>query len=253
MKPHLKNIILKGYREDGRKFDELRELTIETGISTSAEGSAKVKLGETEVIAGVKMSIEKPFSDTEDEGILMVNAELLPLSSSKFELGPPSFDSIELSRVVDRAIRESKFIDVKKLCIKKGEEVWSVMIDIYPINAAGNLFDAASIAALAALKDTKIPPVKDGKVDYKKKGTVGLPMKKEIPLECTIFVVGDKLLVDPTDEEEEITEARLTVGTIGKELCALQKGGWKSLKEEQIKEIIELAMTKIEEIKKKLK
>ncbi len=253
MKSHFKRIIEKGIREDGRKFDEYRKIKIEQGVSKSAEGSARVMIGETEVIAGVKMSLEKPFPDTEEEGILMVSSELLPLSSPDFEPGPPSIKSIELSRVVDRAIRESKVMDMKKLCVTKGEEVWAVIVDIYPINDSGNLFDAASIAAIAALKDAKIPPVKDGKVDYKKKGTKALPLKKEIPVECTVCLIGNKFLVDPTYKEEEVVEARLTVGTIGKELCAMQKGGSKELTEEQINEMINIAVKKTDELRKHLK
>ncbi len=253
MKSHIKSLLDKGIRMDGRKFDEYRDVKIEYGITPSAEGSARVKIGDTEVVAGVKMAIEKPFSDTEDQGILVVNVELSPLASPNFELGPPSIQSIELSRVVDRAIRESHYIDVKKLCIKKGEEVWSVMVDVYPINDEGNLFDAASIAALAAIKDAKIRPVKDGKVDYKKAGTKGLPVKKEIPLECTLVKIGNNIIVDPNSEEEALTEARLTVGVIGDELCSLQKGGWKPFKDEEIKQMIELAVKKVSEIKKKFK
>ncbi len=253
MKLHLRNMISKGVRLDGRKFDEYRNVEVEYGISPSAEGSARVKLGDTEVIAGVKMSIERPFPDTEEEGILMVSAELLPLSSPEYESGPPSIKSIELARVVDRAIRESKALDVKKLCIKKAEEVWTVMIDVYPINDAGNLFDAASLAAIAALKNARIPPVKDGKVDYKKKGTKSLPLKKDLPIECTIIKVGDKLIVDPSNEEEKLMEARLTVGTIGKDLCAMQKGGVEGLTEDEINEMMAIAVKKTDELRKKLK
>ena len=52
-----RNKILKllesGQRVDGRAFDEHRKLTIETGVIPKANGSARVKLGDTEVIAGI--------------------------------------------------------------------------------------------------------------------------------------------------------------------------------------------------------
>ena len=252
MKSHLKNLIERDLRQDRRKLDEYRKIKIEYGVSSSAEGSAKVTIGDTVVMAGVKMSTGEPFPDTPDNGVMMVNTELLPLSSPEFESGPPRIESIELSRVVDRGIRESLVIDTKKLCLKKGESVWMVFIDIYPINDAGNLFDASAIAAIAALRDTKIPVLKDNKVDYKKKGTKSLPLSG-LPLECTVHMIGNKMLIDPTYEEEEISEARLTVATIDKNLCAMQKGGSRELEEEEIEKMIDLSVKKIEELRKLFK
>src|SRR3989339_2224492 len=158
LKNHIIKLFTSDTRLDGRKFTEYRKpFKVETGFTNTAEGSARVILGKTEVLAGVKMEIMEPYPDTQDEGSIMVGAELLPLSSPEFELGPPGIQAIELARVVDRGIRESKALDFKKLCIEKGEKIWMVIIDICPINDAGNLFDAASLAALAALKDTRYP------------------------------------------------------------------------------------------------
>jgi len=90
------------------------------------------------VFAGVKLEIGTPYPDTPDEGGLMINTELIPLSNPEFESGPPGIQAIELSRVVDRGIRESKAIDMKKLCIEPKEKVWTVIVDIIPINDEGN-------------------------------------------------------------------------------------------------------------------
>ena len=133
----------KGKRFDGRNLEDFRKIEIETNVSKNAEGSARVKIGKTEVIVGVKMDVMEPYPDSVDKGNLMVTAELLPLSSERFESGPPKFSAIEIGRLTDRAIRESKFIQMEKLCIKEGEKVWSVYIDIYSLNDDGNLIDAA--------------------------------------------------------------------------------------------------------------
>jgi exosome complex component RRP42 len=121
---HILKSLSKGIRFDGRKLEEMREVTVESGVSISAEGSARVRMGETEVIVGIKMAVETPYPDTQDRGNLMVNAELLPLSNPEFEAGPPGIEAIELARVVDRGIRESEAVDFGKLCIKEGEKVW---------------------------------------------------------------------------------------------------------------------------------
>ena len=141
---HVKKLLMTEKRFGGRKLDEFRKIEVEYGVSAkSAEGSARVKIGDTEVIAGIKMEVGVPYPDQPEKGTLMAGVELLPLSSPEFESGPPSIKSIELARVVvDRGIRESDALDLKKLCIKKGEKMWMVIIDNYSINDDGNLADA---------------------------------------------------------------------------------------------------------------
>lgn len=241
---YVRMLAKKNERADGRKFEEYREnITVEYGISEkSAEGSARVTIGDTIVVAGVKLELGEPYPDSPDEGSIMVNVELLPLSSPEFESGPPSIDSIELARVVDRGIREAKAINFKKLCIKEGEQMWTVIIDIYPINAAGNLFDASALAALAALKDARYPALVDGKVDYKTRTDKPLPMEK-MPVSCTVHKIEGKFIVDPTKDEEHASDARLTVAiTDSGNVCALQKGGDSPLTIEDVSHIVDLAV-----------
>lgn len=255
IKQHLLSIFSKGFRLDGRKFDDFREVFVEYGVSSkSAEGSARVKIGKTEVIAGVKLDVAEPYPDNPDEGTIIVNMELLPLSSPAFESGPPSVASIEMSRVVDRVIRESKSLDFKKLLIKKGELMWTVLIDIYPINDEGNLFDAASLAAIAALKDAKFPKLdKDNKVNYNEKTNKKLPLESEA-LACTIFKIGNHFIVDPSVEEESVADARLTVGVLEDgTLCSLQKGEDTALSIDDVSNMVETAIKKTKDLRKALK
>lgn len=251
MKKHLIDSLNKGVRYDRRKLDEFRKVEIEYGISKSAEGSARARIGNTEVIVGVKLGIEKPYPDTPEEGCLMVGAELLPLSSPDFESGPPGIESIELARVVDRGIREAKAIDMKKLCIEKGEKAWSVFIDVCTINDDGNLLDAAGLAALAALKDTKFPKYEDDGINYKEHTKEKLPLSK-FPLPVTVYKIGKNFLVDPNLDEQEAHDARLTVTTTDGKICALQKGGDSPLTIEDIKAMVEIAMKKSQELKKEI-
>ncbi len=253
IKQHIVSLLEKGKRLDGRGLDEFRKIEVEYGVSPrSAEGSAKVKIGKTEVVAGVKMELGEPYADHPDEGTIMVNAELLPLSNPEFESGPPGIDAIEISRVVDRAIREGKALDFKKLCIKEGEKMWTVLIDIYPINDAGNLYDAASIAALAAIKDAKFPKIENEKVVYQDLTTKKLPLKA-LPLSCTVLKIGKTILVDPTIDEWKSTDARLTIGVLEDgTVCSLQKGEDIGLTIDETLEMVELAIKKTKEMRKAL-
>lgn len=237
----------QGKRLDGRSLTEYRQpINVELGISWTAEGSARVTIGKTEVLAGVKLSLEKPYNDTPDQGGIMINAELTPMSSEEYERGPPGIKAIELSRVTDRGIREAKAIDMKKLCVTPGEKAWFVIIDIVTVNDDGNLFDACGMAVLAALKAARFPVVDEetGAINYKEKTDVPLPLLKD-PLAVTVYKVNGQLMVDPTREEALSYDARLTVASDSKgTISAMQKGGEMPLTVEEVGKMVDLALEK---------
>ncbi len=238
----IKKYLLEEKRFDGRKLEEFRDIKIETPVSIKAEGSARVTIGKTEVLVGVKMDVSEPYSDSPDKGNLMTTTELLPLSSQRFESGPPKFPSIEIARVIDRGIREGKFIEFEKLCIKKGEKVWTVFIDIYSINDDGNLLDAAGIGAIVALKNAKMPKYdeKEGKVIYGEWTDKNLPLSKNIPLSLTVHKIGKKFVLDPTREEEDVSEVRVTIGSCDGSISSIQKGNPQVISIEEMGKILDL-------------
>jgi exosome complex component RRP42 len=244
-------LIAHGKRLDGRELTEYRPVQLETGLIERAEGSARVRLGKTEVLVGVKFEMGEPFPDTPNEGVLTVNAELVPLASPSFEPGPPDENAIELARVVDRGIRESKAIATDELVIEPGKKVFVVFVDVYVLNHDGNLIDASCLAALAALLNTKMfnYEVKEGEVKIKP-GYKPLPIRNH-PIAVTFAKFGDKLVVDPGLDEEEVMDARLTM-TIEKDgkICAMQKGGLGLLTAEQVFEASKIALQKSEEQRK---
>jgi exosome complex component RRP42 len=184
-----------------------------------------VSLGNTQVLAGVKVATGTPFPDTPDKGLLVVNAEVLPLSWAYAEAGPPSEDAIELARVVDRGVRESEMIDLSKLCIIAGKTVYTVFVDVNIMNVDGNLFDATSYAVVSALKTAKMPQyeVVEDKVKALE-GMVPVPVGRT-PVSITMARIGDSLIVDPTSEEEAAMDARITLTTDDDgNICAGQKG-----------------------------
>lgn len=253
LRSHIISLLNANARLDGRKPTDYRSpIEVEAGVTKTAEGSARVKIGETEVMVGVKLEVGKPYPDTPDQGTIIVGAELLPMSNPDFELGPPGIQAIELARVVDRGIRESKALDFKKLCIEKGEKVWMVVIDICPINDAGNLFDASSLAALAALKNTRYPAFDGEKIDYKSKTDKNLELEK-LPIAVTVIKIGNNFIVDPDTEEEKAIDSRLTVSsTEDGMLCALQKGGDFPLSIDDISKMLDIGIEKAIELRKHL-
>lgn len=251
-KKRITELLANGKRVDGRAPTEYRKLDVESGVIERAEGSARVHLGKTDVIVGVKIATGKPFPDMPDKGVLTVNAELVPLASPAFEPGPPGEQAVELARVVDRGIRESKAIDLEKLCVESGKQVFVVFIDVYVLNHDGNLIDASAIAALAALINTKMfkYTVEDGEI-VKKPGYTPLPVVNH-PVAVTFAKIGNKLILDTGLDEEEVMDARLTM-TMDKDghICAMQKGGGSGyFTREEILEAAKIASEKTPELRK---
>lgn len=244
-------LISHGKRLDGRELTSYREIQVESGLIERAEGSARVRLGKTEVLVGTKIEVGEPFPDVPNEGVLTVNAELVPLASPTFEPGPPDENSIELARIVDRGIRESKAIALEELCVEPGKKVFIVFVDVYVLNHDGNLIDASALAALAALLNTKMfnYEVKEGEIT-KKPGYKPLPMHN-YPVAITFAKINDKLVADPWLEEEQVMDARLTM-TMEKDgkICAIQKGGYGYFTAEQVFEASKIALQKAEELRK---
>jgi len=249
----IEQTIEKNKRLDDRSLTDYREIKIELGVIEKAEGSARVLLGKTEVLVGVKVETGEPFPDTPNDGVMTVNAELVPLASPNFEPGPPDENSIELARVVDRGIRESHAIDTEKLCIEPGKKVFVVFVDVYVLNHDGNLIDASAMAAVAALKNTKMPnyEIKDGELKIKQ-GYTPLPMKSH-PVTVTVGKINGHLIVDPWIEEESVMDSRITFATNEDgNICAIQKGGSSYFTPQQILEASKIALDKAAELRKKL-
>ncbi len=252
MENYAANLLLENKRLNGRKLDEYRDIEIKTGIIDKAEGSAMVRIGKTKVLVGVKVGISEPFPDTPKEGTLMVNAEFAPIASPDFETGPPGEDPTELARVVDRGLRESKCVDFESLCITPGEQAISLFVDIHTINDDGNLIDCASLASLAALMDTKLPKIEDGKIV---KGEIEKDLKVDhMPIEVTVCKIADRMFVDPDINEETAIDSKLTICVREDDLiCALQKQGKKEFSVDDIKKMVELAIAKSKELRKLFK
>ena len=252
MKKRITELLGSGKRTDGRGLTEYREIQIESGVIERAEGSARVRLGKTEIMVGVKVGTGTPFADVPDKGVLTVNAELVPLAAPNFEPGPPGEKAVELARVVDRGIRESKAIDLKKLCLEPGKLVFVVFVDVYVLNHDGNLIDASTIAALAALLNTKMfkYTVEEGAI-VKKPGYTPLPIVN-YPVSVTFAKIGNKLILDTGLDEEQVMDARLTM-TMEKDgnICAMQKGGGSGyFTKEEIFDAVKIALKKTAELRK---
>lgn len=247
----ISELLAQDQRLDGRGLLDYREMTVEVGTIDKASGSALVNLGRTKVLTGIKIETGTPYPDTPESGVLIVNVELVPLASPTFEPGPPREDAIELARVVDRGLRESKALDLAKLCITPGKKVFLVFVDIYVLDHDGNLFDASALASISALMNATMKDYtvsKSGTVKFKDKD-VALPLQ-HYPVEVTVGKIQDKLLVDPSLDEEGALDAQITIAVDQNgDVCAVQKRGIGTFTIDEVLQAVDIVQVKAEEIR----
>lgn len=246
--------LIQDQRLDGRGLMDYRKIAVDVGLIEKASGSAQVSIGKTKVLIGIKVETGEPYSDKPDAGVLTVNVELVPIASPRFEPGPPTEDAVELARVVDRGIRESQAVDLNKLCIIPGKLVFVLFVDVYVLDHDGNLVDAAALAGILALINTKIREYSvsdDGRLEYQE-STVNLPLQN-YPVEVTIAKIGGKLFVDPTLEETALIDAQITIATGQKdEICAIQKSRVGTVSVDEVSTAIDIAIDKAKAIRKEI-
>ncbi len=224
------DLLQEGKRIDGRALDEHRPLSIDIGVIPHANGSARARLGDTEIVSGVKVQPDRPFPDMGDKGIFICTAEVLPLAHPSAETGPPQPDVIELARVVDRGIRESGM---------------GLFADSVVTDHDGNLFDTCSYAAVAAILTSKIPKweMKDDNPVLVEGQESDTPITT-IPISVTMGRIGEFIIVDPNLDEWECLDARITIATNSDgNIVALQKGGNDGFTLEQLVKCSELSIS----------
>ncbi len=254
-KQQILDLIEQEKRIDGRAFDETRKIVIEPNVIPKADGSARVRLGDSEVVCGVKIQPDRPFPDMGDKGIFICTAELLPLSHPTVETGPPGEAVIELARVVDRGIRESHMVDVSQLVIEKNTSVVGVFADNTVVDYDGNLFDACSYATTVALLSAKSPKweMKDGTPTLVPDMIQDLPTTT-VPVSVTMAKIGGRIIVDPNADEWDCMDARITITTDSDgNICALQKGGKSGFTLDEVKKCGRISIDKGKQIREILK
>jgi len=185
------------------------------GSISTADGSALVRLGDTTIVCGVKAEIAEPDLDRPKEGFLVPNLDLPAICSPKFKPGPPAEEAQVLSDKLNEVLIASGVLPLSSLCIHPGKAVWVLYVDATCINYNGNAFDAALIAMVAALKNTKLP-----KATYNEETsqtTCSRNIKTSLEIACMpvsmSFGIFDStyLLADPTSFEEPLLDTTLSV------------------------------------------
>ncbi|CAN1319011.1 Exosome complex component RRP45B [Linum perenne] len=259
-KKFIETALASDLRIDGRNPLEYRKLTIKFGRE---DGSSEVQLGHTHVMGFVSGQLVQPYRDRPNEGTLSIFTEFSPMADPSFEVGRPGESAIELGRIIDRGLRESKAVDMESLCVLPGKLVWAIRIDIHILDNGGNLVDAANIAALAALLTFRRPECslsgENGQEVVVHPPEVKEPLPlivHHIPIAVTFafFSTEHIVAVDPTHSEEAVMGGRMTVTVNASgDICAIQKAGGLGVPQSDIMRCLRLASRNAESITKKIK
>jgi exosome complex component RRP41 len=204
-------------RADGRKVDELRPLSIETGVIPNADGSAYIEMGRNKIIAAVygpremhPKRLSKP-----NMGVLRVRYHMAPFSVDPRRSPAPSRRDTEIGMVMRDALEPALFL----------ERYPRSVIDVYTeiIQADGGTRCAAINAAAVALVDA------------------GIPMK-DLVAACAAGKINGNSILDLGDYEDKKGEADVPVAYMPKleKITLLQMDG--ILSSDETIEVIEMAV-----------
>lgn len=96
-----------------------------------------------------------PNVDEPESGFLIPNVDLTPLCSPKYRPGVTNDDALVLTSNLNDVIKDSKWVDLKQLCIAREKLVWTLYCDITCLDYDGGILDASVVALSAALRSCK--------------------------------------------------------------------------------------------------
>lgn len=137
---------------------------------------------------------------------------------------------IEISNFIDKVLKSSRATDREGLCIIQGKLAWSLTVELQLINDDGNLIDAFFLAAILALKNTRLPEVSmrgdQILVSNEKQHYINV---HHLPICTTFFFINNiegGLIVDANSKEERLATARLSICmNVFEDVCGMQTLG----------------------------
>nr|XP_060163866.1 exosome complex component RRP42 isoform X3 [Globicephala melas] len=140
---------------DGRGCEDYRCVEVETDVVSNTSGSARVKLGHTDILVGVKAEMGTPKLEKPNEGYLEFFVDCSANATPEFEGRGGDDLGTEIANTLYRIFNNKSSVDLKSLCISPREHCWILYVDVLLLECGGNLFDAISIAVKAALFNTR--------------------------------------------------------------------------------------------------
>lgn len=188
-------------RPDGRAPDQLRPTTIETGVLRFAEGSARIRVGDTQVLCAATVEERVPmFRKGSGKGWVTAEYGMLPRSSDhriarEAALGRQGGRTLEIQRLIGRSLRA--VVDLDSL----GER--SVLLDCDVIEADGGTRTASVTGAAVALHQALAYLVRQEKIPFH-------PMRSLVTA-VSVGVWSDHAILDLCYAEDSRADVDLNV------------------------------------------
>ncbi|TDG49705.1 hypothetical protein AWZ03_003943 [Drosophila navojoa] len=225
----IQSAVKQNTRFDGRKSNEFRDVKLTFG---SDWGTVAVSMGDTKVLAQVSCDIGAPSSARANEGTLYLNVDIKGVAFLDEIQSTHDQRFLTLNSLLERTFRSSRCLDLESLCIAVEQHVWCVRVDINVLNHDGNLYDASTIAALAALMHFRRPEVSyaEEKIHtFSERERELMPLLfLHYPVSVTycLYKSSSNPLVDPTLLEENAADSIIVLSFNSyQELCTLNAGG----------------------------
>ncbi|KAL5705108.1 hypothetical protein ACHQM5_023452 [Ranunculus cassubicifolius] len=247
--------IAQDLRSDGRKRLTFRPISVETDVIPQATGSARIRLGGTDVIASVKAELGKPNYLYPDKGKVSIYVDCSPTAAPVFEGRGGEELSAELSAALQRCLLGGKTgagagINLSSLAVVEGKVCWDLYIDALVVSSDGNLLDALAAAIKAALSNTGIPKVNvsvDASADEEPEVDISNDEFLQFdtsgfPVIVTLTKIGRHYIADATLEEESQMSSALSISVNRHgHICGLTKRGGAGLDPSVILDMISVA------------
>ncbi|KAJ4782311.1 Exosome complex component RRP42 [Rhynchospora pubera] len=254
-KQFLRGGIEQNLRADGRTRNQFRPICVETGVIPQANGSSRVRLGATEVIASIKAELGKPSILHPDKGKVSIFVDCSPTAAPIYEGKGGEELSMELSVALERCLLGGKSgagaaIDLSSLVLVEGKVCWDLYVDALVVSSDGNLLDSLAAAIKAALSNTGLPkvnvvlgasPEEQPEVDVSDEEFLQFDTSA-VPVIVTLTKVGKQYIVDATSEEESQMSSAVSVSVNrNSQICGLTKRGGAGLDPSVIHDMVSVA------------
>ena len=232
-------------RPSGRKLDELRAVSIETGFTKHAEGSALIKMGDTHVLCTATIEDRVP-PFIKGSGLGWVTAEygMLPRATNtrmrrEAAMGKQGGRTVEIQRLIGRALRAG--VDRSAL----GER--QITIDCDVLQADGGTRCASITGGWVALKLAVNKLMKAGDV-------ISDPLVDPVAaISCGIYAGQPVLDLDYPEDSEACVDGNFIMTGSGKLIEIQMSAEGSTYSRDQMNQLMDLAEKGVAELVEKQK
>lgn len=227
-------------RPSGRKIDEMRPISIETGVTKHAEGSCMIKIGDTHVLCTATIEDRvPPFMRNSGQGWVTAEYGMLPRATNtrmrrEAATGKQGGRTVEIQRLIGRSLRAG--VDRQAL----GER--QITIDCDVIQADGGTRCASITGGWVALRLAVNKLLKAGDISS---DPLGDPVAA---VSCGIYAGQTVLDLDYPEDSEAGVDGNFVMTGAGRLIEVQMSAEGSTFTHEQMARLMELADKGVSEL-----